>query len=254
MHCVDASNFGIGVHNGYGIIKYEEQTSAFGTTLDSESTQGVILFGISGEYSFPQPKNFYIGIITDWAFGLKDDEIWKENNKQIQTNDMRVFGQFYDIRFGYKNSLEDLYYRLYISGGWDGLHFKRDNFIWRGISVPGSVTEDFSLWRVGAGMGLGYKIGKWALDGRIAYAYYPIGEVNNSSLPQFTFDTEGTCFDMGLGVVREMAKNLNFYVGGSYTLLKLDQSDIMQSGSIQAVFPNSKTEIMVGVVNLMYAF
>lgn len=199
-------------------------------------------------------KNFYVDITTDWAFGLKDRETWRENDTQIQTNDIEVFGQFYDLRFGYKNTLNNFYYRLYVSGGWDGLHFKRDRFVWRGTSAAGSVTEDFSLWRTGVATGLGFKHDKWSLDGRAAYSYYPKGEVKNSSLPQFTFDTDGTCLDIGLGIAREIAKNMGFYLGGSYTLLKLNQSDIMSDGSVQAVFPDSKTEIMVGVVNVTYAF
>lgn len=251
---VDAGNFGIGVHSGYGVIKYEEQSSASGNNIESESTQNVVIFGVSGEYSFPKPENFYANITTDWIFGLEDVERWKENTIQIQTTDMRVFGQFYDLRFGYKNSLDNLYYSFYVSGGRDGLHFKRDKFVWRGTSVTDSVTEDISLWRTGLGGGLGYKMGKWALDGRLAYAYYPVVKVDNSSLPQFTFDTNGTVLDTGFGIAREIAQNVNFYFGGSYSLFKFDQSDIMQSGLIQAVYPESKIEIIVGMVNLTYAF
>jgi len=168
---------------------------------------------VSGEYSFSQPENFYVGITADWVFGLKDEEVWRGNNKQIQTNDMRFFGQFYNLRFGYKNTLEDLYYRFYIAGGWDGLPFKRDRFILRGSSLAGSVTKDFSLWRIGVGIGLGYKIGKWALDGRWAFGYYPWEEVDNSSLPQFTFDTEGSCLDLGVWSVSRDSEEFEFLDG-----------------------------------------
>ena len=249
-----AGNFGVGAHTGYGILKYEEKTSALGTNVESESRQNVILFGISGEYSLSKPENFFAGITTDWAFGLKGRETWREDDSEIQTNDMEVFGQFYDLRFGYKNTLKNFYYKIYASGGWDGLHFKRDRFVWRGVSSEDSVKEDFSLWRTGIGAGAGYKLNQWAIDGRAAYSYYPKGEVKNSSLPQFTFDTEGTCLDMGIGISREIEKNLKFYIGGSYTLLKLSQSNIMSDGSVRAVLPSSKTEIIIGVVNLTYAF
>jgi len=249
-----AGNLGFGVHSGYGVLKYKENTSAFGTKVESESKQNVVLFGVSGEYSLPRQDNFYIALVTDWALGLEGTEKWRENNVQVQTNDMEVFGQFYDLRFGYKDTLDSFYYRFYAGGGWDGLHFKRDRFVSRGVSLSGSVTEDFSLWRTGGGIGLGFKQGKWALDGRFAYAYYPKGEVENSSLPQFTFDTNGTCTDAGLGIAYEVWEKTSLYLGGSYTLLKLDQSDIMRSGSIQAVFPESETEIIAGVVNLTYSF
>lgn len=275
-------NFGFGVHSGYGVIKFEEKETFRGVNFESESKQNVILFGGSGEYSFPpRRKNFYVGITTDWAFGLKDRETWKQDNVQVQINDMRVFGQFYDLRFGYKNSLDNLYpvrkkapsfgrgkkihskdgpelsngvyYRLYVSGGWDGLHFKRDKFIRRGISVTDSITEDISLWRTGVGLGLGYKLNKWALDGRLAYSYYPKGKTKDSSLPQFTFDTNGTCLDVGLGVAREIAKNMSFYLGGSYTLQRL-KGNTTSNNTIQAIFWKSKLEILVGMVNLTYAF
>ncbi len=254
-HDASGGNLGFGVHTGYGVIKYEEQSSAFGPNREAESTQNVVLFGVSGEYSFPKPENFYAGITTDWALGLEDEETWSDNGTKFQTNDMRIFGQFYDFRFGYKNSRDSFYYRFHLSGGWDGLHFRRSNFVVEGIAnSTGTITEDFSLWRIGGGLGLGYKLDQWALDGRAAYSYYPKGSVDNSSYPDITFDTNGTCLDMGVGVAREIAQNMNFYAGVSYTLLSLDQSDIIRSGSTLVVFPNSKTEIMVGVVNLTYAF
>ncbi|MBI5049878.1 MAG: hypothetical protein HZC11_03150 [Nitrospirae bacterium] len=249
-----AGSFGIGVHSGYGILKYEEKTSAFGTNVEAKSRQNVILLGGSGEYSFQKLKNFYAGVTTDWAFGMGDTEKWKENGIQTQTNDMEVFGQFYDLRFGYKNNLDNFNYRFYASGGWDGINFKRDEFIWRGASAADRVTEDFSLWRTGIGAGAGYKLNQWAIDGRAAYSYYPKGTVENSSFPQFEFDTDGTCLDLGVGIASEIKKNLKFYIGGSYTLLKLNQSDILSDSSVRAVFPNSKTEMIIGVVNLTYTF
>lgn len=249
-----AGNLGFGVHSGYGVLKYKENTSSFGTKVESESKQNVVLFGVSGEYSFPRPKNFYTGIVTDWVSGLKDEERWRENSTQIQTNDMKFFGEFYDLRFGYKNTFDNLYYRVHISGGWDGLHFKRDNFIARGVSRSSVTTqEDFSLWRTGAGFGVGYKLGKWALDGRLMYNYYPKGDVESSLYPGITFDTNGTCFDWGLGISRQITQNMNFYTGLSYTLIKLKE-DVKKSGSQVGVFPNSETEMVVGMVNLTYAF
>jgi hypothetical protein len=242
------------VHSGYGSIKYEEQSTAFGSNIESESSQDVILFGISGEYSFPGTNKFYTGITTDWAFGLKDEEKWRQDSTVNQSNDVRITAQFYDFRLGYKDSRDNLYYRLYVSGGWDGLHFKRDKFVWRGIEVNDTVSEDIGLWRAGIGAGLGYKMDKWALDGRAAYSYYTVAEIDNSALPQFEFRTEGACIDFGIGAAREIFQNTGFYFGGSYTLIKLQESDVMRSGSLQAVFPESRTEIITGVVNLTYSF
>jgi len=249
-----AGNFGFGTHGGYGYFKYEERSSAFGPEQKAKSQQDAFIFGVSGEYSFPKPENFYAGITTDWLFGLKDRETWKEDGVRFQINDIKVFGQWYDFRFGYKNSIDNLYYRLYVSGGWDGIHFKRSNLFERGVARAGTVTKDFSLWRTGGGISLGYKIGKWALDSRASYAYFPFVEIDDSSLPEFTFDTNGTCLDAGLGIARMITKNMGFYAGVSYTLLTLDESDVMQRGSIKAVSPESEIEILLGVVNLTYAF
>lgn len=252
--CAYAGNLGMGLHAGYGVLNYEESTSALGSDLESDSSQNVILFGVSGEYTFPNMSNFYADVTTDWAVGLKDEEIWKENGVEVQTNDMKAFAQFYDFRLGYKNGANNFYYRYYLSGGWDGMHFKRDKFIVQGESLSASVTEDISLWRMGAGAGLGYKQGKWALDGRIAYSYYPIANVENSSLPQFRFDTDGSCFDFGIGAARTISKNMGFYFGGSYTLIKLNESGIEEDGLTRAVFPESRTEIITAVANVTYAF
>lgn len=248
-----AESFGIGIHAGYGILKYEEMTSSLGTDIESRYSQPVILSGISGEYSLKRPENFYINLTTDWVWGLEGEETWKEDDVEIQRDDMRIFGQFYDLRVGYKNVLNNIYFRFYISGGWDGLRFKRKNFIINGTSIEDEVKEDFSLPRGGIGGGIGFKIDKWAIDGRLAYSYYPDARIENDALPGFVFKTDGLCLDMGAGVASEIKERLNFYLGFSYTLLKLNESDVLKKNSISAVFPESRTEIMVGVINLSYA-
>jgi len=258
-----AGNFGLGVHTGYGVIKYEEFTTAVGAKIESESSLDTFLLGVSGEYSLKKYSNLYTAIVTDWAFGLEDNEKWKENNSVIQRNDISLFGQFYDLRFGYKNTLDRFYYRTYLSGGWDGIHFRRKNFVVNDIAQPtDAITEDFSLWRIGAGLGFGYKFGVWAFDGRAAYSYYFDGEVRNSSHEGLVFDTNGTCLDIGLGIAREITKNINLYAGGSYTQMDLDESEVnrevTQHGNIitrqDIVFPDSRTRILAGVINLTYAF
>jgi len=254
-----AGGFGMGAHAGYGTFKYEEQSSALGPERRSAARLDAVLFGVSGEYSFTQPRNFYAGLTTDFALGPTGTENHFENGVKFQTNDLEIFGQFYDLRLGYRNSLDKFYYTFYISGGWDGIHFERDAFVENGVSSDGKVTEDFSLWRTGGGLGLGYKLGEWALDGRFAYAYYPEGTVRNSNFRGIKFDTDGTCLDMGAGIARRLTENMNFYFGVSYTLIELDESEVernvVQDGVARdVVFPNSKTQMTVGIVNLTYAF
>ncbi|MBI4848586.1 MAG: hypothetical protein HY808_08455 [Nitrospirae bacterium] len=239
---------GIGAHAGYGLIKYEEETSS-PADRESTSTLNTILFGVSGEYSFTKQANFFTGLTTDWAIGLTDDETHKEDGAKFQKNDLNIFGQFYDVRFGYKNGMGDLYYRVYVSGGWDAMHFKRTAIVEHGVEKPGTTSQDISLWRTGGGFGMGYKFGNWALDGRAAYAYYPKGTVKKKNSVESKFDTNGTCLDLGAGLAREITRNVNFYFGGSYTLIKLD-GDVKHG----EVLPDSETQIMVGVANLTYAF
>lgn len=233
-----AAGFGVGVHSGIGLMKYEEHTSSF----NSEAKLNMFLVGASAEYSFTKPKNFFLGITTDWAWGLEDDEestqIMSDGTIVEQEADLSIFSQFYDLRFGYKNNLKDIHYRLYASGGWDGVHFDRQNI------------EDFSLWRVGGGINLVYAIGQYALDGRAAYAYYFDGDIRNSGFGGVWFDTNGTCLDMGIGVSRNIAENISLYVGGSYTSIKLDKSE--EKSGIQ--FPESELQMFAGVINLTYSF
>jgi hypothetical protein len=243
---VEAGNFGVGTHAGYGTIKYEEEFSS----VESEASLDTILFGVSGEYSFRGHENFFTGITTDWALGLEGREEWRTNGVEFKTDNLMIFGQFYDFRLGYKNSLEKMYYRVHVSGGWDGIRFRRDDFVWLGSSVTGDNTEDISLWRVGAGGGFGYKFGEWALDGRAAYSYIPKGTVENTGVSSVKFDTNGTCLDMGFGIAKAVSEKMGFYAGGSYTLVKLDKSDERKG----FVFPDSRMQIIVGVVNLTYAF
>ncbi len=241
------SNFGIGSHAGYGTFQFKENDQS----LKSESTQNMVIFGVSGEYSFNKPRNFFAGITTDWIIGFDDRETWTRNNTQAGTNDMSVSGQFYDLRFGYKNSINRFYYRIYISGGWDGLYLERDNSTQSGVNIPvNKVTRDYSLWRAGIGTGIGYSIGKWALDGRAAYSYYPAGDIDDSSLRLFTFDTNGTCLDAGLGVARRITDKMSVYAGVSYTFSTLDKSETINGFFV----PEADFEMLLGVVNLTYAF
>ncbi|UCH80621.1 MAG: hypothetical protein JSW20_12910 [Nitrospiraceae bacterium] len=249
-----AGNFGVGVHGGYGIITYEEEASALGIDAESESTMNTVLFGISGEYSFRKLKNFFTAIVTDWTVGTEDRETWTFNDVQARSGDIDMSGQFYDLRFGYKNSHERIYYRMHISGGWDGLTFKRKVLVWRGIPISGNSTEEISLWRVGAGTGMGYKLGNWALDGRIAYSYHIKGRVDNSALSDVTFKTSGTCLDGGVGAAAQIADSTGFYFGISYSLFRLDESDIENSRGRPVIYPASRTQIVVGVFNLTHWF
>ncbi|NOZ67861.1 MAG: hypothetical protein GXP46_01105 [Deferribacteres bacterium] len=248
-----AGNFGMGVHSGYGVIKHSEQTSLSGDEYRSYSTRDMVIFGVSAEYSFSRPENFYANITTDWVAGREGTETWKRNDIRIQTTGMGVFAQFYDFRIGHKNTMNNFYYSFYVSGGWDGMRFERDRYMWRGTPLSGGV-ENIHLWRTGAGTGAGYRIGKWAVDGRLAYAWYPAVRVKNSSLPRFTFDTNGTVLDTGFGLAREIYRGVNFYFGGSYSLFDLNESDIIQKDSIQAVYPGSRIEIIAGMLNLTFAF
>lgn len=241
----DAGNFNMSVHTGYGVIKIKENENYLGDKFESKYINKTVLFGASGEYSFQRFENFYVGITTDWVFGLKDEETWKKNNVQIPTNNLKIFGQLYDLRFGYKNIHDNLHYKLYLSGGWDGLRLKREK--WR--SSTDTIYEDFSLWRTGGGIGVGYKLGKWTLDGKVAYFYYVDGEVEDSTLPQFTFDANGTLLDVNLGFTREIAKDMSFYAGGRYTLQRLEGDTTSTDISWK-----TRLEILAGMINLRYMF
>ncbi len=248
-----AGNFGMGVHSGYGVIRHSGQTSLSGDEYRSYSSQDMVIFGVSAEYSFSGPENLYANITTDWVAGREGTETWKRNDARVRTTGMRLFAQFYDFRIGCKNSMNNFYYSFYVSGGWDGMRFERDGYVWRGIPLAGGV-ENMHLWRTGAGTGAGYRAGKWAVDWRFAYAWYPAVRVQNSSLPRFAFNTNGTVLDTGLGLARQVYRDVNFYFGGSYSLFDINGSGIIQKDSIRAVYPGSRIEIIAGMLNLTFAF
>ena len=256
----EAGNFGGGVHTGFGVIKYQEDTMLLGDEYESDTSLATVLLGVSGEYTFHGFESFFAGITTDWAFGIDNEESWDKNNIRFQTNDVRIFAQFYDGRLGYKNNYNKFNYKLYGSFGWDGIHFRRTNFIdVNGVKTDASIAENFTLWRVGGGLSMDYRIGNLVLDGRAAYSYYFDGEVRSTNNDGIWFDTNGTCLDFGLGVIFEVADDLNFYLGGSYTRIELDESEVLsgisQSGRpIATKFPNSELQMVAGVVNLTYSF
>lgn len=245
---------GIGAHTGYGYIRYSESTDRLGEQIDSDTTLDAFIVGASIEYSFEGLKSVYVSFVTDWVFGLKDKERWWEDNVHYQTNDLTIFGQFYDGRIGVRDKIKRFHYTLYISGGWDGIHFRRTKFYRDGRLLDDVITEDFSLWRIGGGMGTGYSFDKINIESRVAYAYYFDGEVRNSSHSGLVYDTNGTCLDLGLGISYRIGQRWSIYAGWSYSLIKLDESEPQKDDSLLTIFPYSRTEIKAGMFNLGYAF
>lgn len=250
----EAGNVGAGIHVGYGSISHTEYMNTSGNHFQSESTLPALLFGVSGEYSFSFPGQMYIGLTTDWVFGFENNESWNVTGVEETSSRMKFFGQFYDLRIGYKKMLDAIYYRMYVSAGWDGLSYERDWLFASSIPFYGAVEEDIGLWRAGVGSSVGFRKGPWALDMRAAYAYYPSGRVETSSLSHTELDTIGTCLDIGTGLAVSVSDHVSFYVGGSYTLLKLDRSDSFSDGLITVRYRGSKTEFIAGMVNLGYSF
>lgn len=244
-----ADNLSIDVRSGYGILKFEEKENYHGDDFDSEFKHNVILLGVSGEYTLPENKHFYAEINIDWAFGLKDRETLRQNGEEVQKNEMRVSLQFYGLRLGYKDIKDNFYYRFYIRGGWDGLRFKRENYVWRGVPIEKSSIEEISLWVIGAGMRLGVNKDRWSLDGKLSYFYYPNGETEDSSIPHVTFDTNGSRLNIDIGLTREIMNNLNLYFGGNYILQRLKGNTVSEDISWKA-----KLQILAGVINLRYIF
>jgi hypothetical protein len=244
-----AASPGIDVHGGYGVLKFEEDEDFRGDDFESDFKSRVILLGLSGEYSFSGNENIYSGINADWAFGIKDRETWDRNDIEVQQNDMKLSMQFYDLRVGYKNKMDNLYYRAYLSGGWDGLRFKRDEFVWQGSPLNNISTEEISLWKAGAGAGIGFSHNKWSLNGNFMYAYYLYGETEDSSLSGVKFDTDGYRLNIDLGVTRGLTDNLSLYLGGNYILQKLEGDT-----SEDNITWRTKMQILAGMVNLRYGF
>lgn len=242
-----AGNFGVGTHAGYGTLSHEEEGR-------SGSDQNVLFYGVSGEYTLKSAPHLFTGFVIDWGTGFYDKERWEDKGAQSQEDEIRFFGQFYDIRFGYKNDFGDYYYRVFVAEGMDILRFKRDDLIFTGAPLQSSGTEKLNLWRTSLGAGFGRRIGRWALDSRIAYSLHPSGRVRYSAYPGIDFETEGTCIDGGVGLATGITERMSFYAGVSGSLIELDESDSKQSGSETVSFPGSTTEIWVGMLNLTYAF
>lgn len=242
-----AGNFGAGTHTGYGTLSHEESGR-------SESSQNVLFYGVSGEYTLQSNPHLFAGFVIDWGTGFYDKERWENKGAQSQENDIRFFGQFYDVRFGYKNDYGDYYYRVFVAEGIDILRFKRDDFVFAGTPLQSSGTEKLNLWRTSLGAGFGRRIGKWALDSRITYSLHPSGRVEYSAYPGIDFETSGTCIDGGVGLATGITERMSFYAGVSGSLIELDESDVKQSGLGPVSFPGSVTEIWVGMLNLTYAF
>lgn len=244
-----ADNINFDIHSGYGILKFEEQEDFRGDDYDSDFSNTAVLLGIAGEYTFPQNNSLYAGVNADWTFGLRDREAWDRNGAEAQKNDMKLTTQFYELRAGYKNQNDNLHYRFFISGGWDGMRFDRDEFTWMGSPLDKTSTEKTSLWKIGGGAGMGTDINGWALEGGVSYSWYADGETEDSSLSGVIFDTDGYRVNLAGGLSHGISDNLSIYVGAEYLYqrLKGDTSD-------DDITWRSKLQLMVGLVNIGYTF
>ncbi len=257
---VNAGTFETGAQAGYGVIQYNEETESLGPEIDSDADLHTILLGASAEYSFDRPSHIFAAFIADWAVGLEDEEQWEHDDVTVQTNDMSIFGQFYEGRIGFQNNVESFYYSAYLSGGWDGMHFRRKNFVVNDVSLSSDViVETFSLWKAGGGMSAGYALNQWAVEGRAAYSYYLDGDVRNTDNDGIWFDTNGSRVDLGLDISQQLTERISFSAGAEYTLILLDESevvpDITDTGRpIITIFPKSRTQILAAVVKLTYGF
>lgn len=245
-----AGSSGLGVHSGYGVVRYKEKSTTAGHDQRSAASMDTVIFGMSGEYAFGMNSSFFAGITTDWTIGLNGDETFKRDGSRFMTGNLDMYGQFYDLRAGYKKSVEAFYYRIYVSGGWDGVRFRRDDLVKDDTDGPDTGQTELSLWRTGIGAGAGYRVGLWALDARAAYSYYPEGKGKSSEHGQEKFDLNGTCLDAGIGLARKISGNMNVYIGISYTLLRTDESRTGEGD----VFPRITTEMLFGMMNLTYGF
>lgn len=238
-------------HTGLGVIRYEEHVSPTALVPNpeadySDASMPAVIIGLYGEYNLPKYQDYYIAFKSDWIWGLEDDEEWTKNYAVVNTDDLQMFNQFYDIRGVYKNTIERYHFSLFLSGGWDGMYFRRDNIVKKGIPQSGVSTEEFSLWRIGGGLGIGYDFDEWTVDGEVAYGYYFDGEIRNDG--NGVYETNGYRLDSDIGVSYKLTENLTLYIGGGFTFIELEQDEEIKT------FPNSETEIFAAIVGLTYEF
>ncbi len=250
VHYAEAGTLEFGERIGYGVLDYTENSSTAGSDIDSDADLRTVLFRLSVEYYFTEKEDLFFGSAAEWVWGTEDDETWDENGIEVQNNDLRIFGQNYDLRFGYRNRTQEFSYKLYALGGWDGIHFERDNFELIGTTDSNEVTEDFSLWRGGVGLNLGYQFGKWAIEGSAEYAYYLEGTGENSERRDVDYDVDGERIDLTIGISREVIENLYITAGGTYIKFDLD-IDQVDDVIDQA---DSELEVTAGVISLTYEF
>lgn len=249
-----AGNLESSVHGGYGQMKYSESTSVFGDEISSEAILDTALAGTTVSYALSGVSHFFGSVAADWTLGIADKERWTRNGLDAQVNDLKVFGQFYDVRLGFKKASGLFQYEIYLNGGWDGFRFVRHNFSPDGNAFIGIVAEDFSLWKTGGGLAFGYEPDGWAITGRMGSSYYPDGKVKNSSWDGDIFNTSGVSIDMEAGILRTFSTDLGLYIGGMYKAVRLNESDVLKHGAENVVFPESRAEFLMGVIKLSRSY
>ena len=246
----DAGSFEADVHSGYGQMKYKEATSAFGDDIVSEAVLDTVLVGTSIAYMFSGDSNIFGTLNVDWALGTADKESWTSNGQEVQVNDLEVLGQFYDFRLGFKKASGHFQYEIYLSSGWDGFRFVRHNFNSDENTFNGIVAEDFSLWKAGGGAAFKYKPDGWDMTARMGTFYYPDGAINNSSWGGHIFSTEGVSIDAEAGVEKVFSNNAGLYFGGRYKTVRLNESAVLDHDEENVIFPESRTELLMGIIKL----
>ena len=235
------------VRSGYGRFGYSEKTSAFGSTVSSESESPIYLLEGVGRIDLPR------GLFLQGSLGVgrtgEDRETWRNDGVVAQTNELQVDLFTAEGRFGvrWQSEPEGRSWDLFAALGYDALTFARDDFVVNGVPQPlAEVTEDFRLPRGGLGVVLTLPRGRWSLEGEATVDWYLEARVENSALPGITFDTEGYRWDLDLRAGYQLSAAVLLGAGVSYTAIELEQSGI-EAGT---VFPDSSTGILALHLNL----
>jgi len=226
---------------GMGSLDYEESTDAFGSSIESESSSRVFLLEVLGE--LPVSSVLFAGGLVTAGWTSSGDEIWWENGSLRQTNDLQIDLYNLELRLGYRFPVREnsgFSASVYVNTGYDVFSFERSNFVVLGVpqSIP-TVTEEFDLLRLGAGIQAAMDVQRWSFFGEAGYGRYLDGQVNNSAFPGITLETEGNRWHVEIGVDRRLSTALSLGLALSSSMVDLQESEPVSG----VVFPNSRTGI-----------
>jgi hypothetical protein len=241
------SHFSVGI--GWESLKYSEHDSD--THLDSEAKVSNWTIGLDG---FKQWTHIFCGFKSIIPVHRMDDsEEWRVSDILTQQNSLEYGWTRLDAFLGYRIKPS---FNPYIGLRWSNSEQERTKFVFFGIPVAGSATEEVTSWFISFGVK-----GDILLSPRLTLSYFGSyfesisSEVTNSNLPGWEVtDIKGYTFEFEAQAKYSYTESISFVFTLYGGKMHWNGSDWKLYASRSIKWPENETRYLGSMLNVRWSF